>query len=378
MYKRTLKLPTSKSLFLFGPRGTGKSTFLKTNYPKAVYLDLLESELFQELLAHPQRLSQFFGGSKSKTIVIDEVQKIPELLNEVHRLIEKDKLQFILTGSSARKLKKSTTNMLAGRALEYRFFPLTAEELGADFNLKNSLQFGHLPSIFSEENPKKYLKSYISSYLKEEVQQERLTRNLAAFSRFMETATFSQAQLLNVSEVARECFVERKVVEDYFLILEDLLMSIRLPVFSKKAKRKLVTHLKFFYFDVGIFRSLRPRGPLDSDDSIDGLALETLVLQEIRACNSYYDLEYQIFFWRTQSGQEVDFILYGSKGLKAIEVKLSSRIRDDDLKGLFAFKADYPDAECVLIYGGLRPLKIKDILLIPAVDFFKNIKKYLT
>ena len=209
MYSRMIKSPKAKSFFLFGPRGTGKTTWVKANFPGAVYLDLLEAEIYNDLLANPQRLENFIPADFDGWIIIDEAQKIPDLLNEVHRLIENNKYKFILTGSSARKLKRKGPNLLAGRALTYFMHPLTVNELGGDFNLSHSLTYGQLPCAYAEEDPKKYLESYVKTYLQEEVQQEGLTRNLAAFSRFLETASFSQASTLNISSVARECAVER-------------------------------------------------------------------------------------------------------------------------------------------------------------------------
>ena len=225
MYSRLLKPPENKSFFLFGSRGTGKTTWVRSKFPSAVYLDLLEAELFNDLIANPQRLENFIPKNFRDWIIIDEIQKIPELLNEVHRLIEKYRYKFVLTGSSARKLRRRGQNLLAGRALTYFMHPLTTIELGKDFNLDHSLAYGQLPCAYIESNPKGYLESYVKTYLQEEVQQEGLTRSLGAFYRFLETASFSQGSVLNISEVSRECAVERKVVENYFTILEDLLME---------------------------------------------------------------------------------------------------------------------------------------------------------
>src|SRR3989304_8916464 len=229
MYTRLLKPPKAKSFFLFGPRGTGKTTWVKSVFPEAVYIDLLEAELFNDLLANSQRLGNFIPQSFRDWVIIDEVQKIPELLSEVHRLIEKYKYKFVLTGSSARKLRQKGHNLLAGRALTYSMYPFTVLELGKDFNLNHSLRYGQLPSVYTEENPKRYLESYVKTYLEEEVRQEGLTRNLGAFTRFLEAASFSQGSILNISSVARECSIERKVVENYFTILEDLLIASRMP-----------------------------------------------------------------------------------------------------------------------------------------------------
>jgi predicted AAA+ superfamily ATPase len=225
-------------------------------------------------------------------------------------------------------------------------------ELGPDFIVTHSLKCGQMPLTFSDPDPEAYLNSYVQTYLREEVQQEGLTRNLQAFARFLEAASFSQAAPLNISEVARECNVNRKLAEEYFSILEDLLLGVRLPAFRKRARRRLVAHPKFFFFDAGVYRAIRPRGPLDTPEEIDGAALETLVFQELRAVNDYFDLGYDLYYWRTATQMEVDFVLYGERGLIAIEVKRTARFRKRDLIGLKTFCQDYPMARAFLIYGG--------------------------
>ncbi len=374
MYARILQPPEKKSFFLFGPRGTGKTTWLKNRFPNALYFDLLDAETYNDLLARPNRLGSMIPEPWGDYVIIDEVQRVPELLFEVHRLIEGRGIFFIITGSSARKLRRGEANLLAGRALTSFFYPLTAEELGGDFNIEHSLRFGHLPSTFNDPDPKKYLESYVSTYLREEVQQESLTRNLGAFSRFLETASFSQAQLLNVSAVARECSIHQKVAENYFSILEDLLIAARIPVFAKRAKRRMVAHPKFFLFDVGVYRTLRPKGPLDFAEEIDGAALETLVFQEIRAFNHYHDLGYEIYFWRTASGQEVDFVLYGPKGMIAIEVKRSARVTDRMLSSLRLFRKEYPMARTYFLIAGERNGWEDNIRIMPVEVFIKNMR----
>ncbi len=377
MYSRLLIPQKSKSFFLFGPRGTGKSSWAKTTFPKALYLDLLESEIHNDLLASPQRLEKLIPKNHREWIIIDEVQRIPDLLNEIHRLIEKNKFRFVLTGSSARSLRKKGTNLLAGRALHRHFHPLTAIELGKDFDLRHSLQFGQLPSVYVDENPKAYLESYVKTYLREEVQQEGLTRNLSAFSRFLEAASFSQGSVLNVTAIASECSVERKVVENYFGILEDLLLSQKIPVFTKRAKRRMASHPKFYFFDVGVYRTLRPRGPLDLPEEAEGPAFETLVLQNLRAINDSFNLGYEIFYWRTSNDLEVDFILYGPRGIKAIEVKRTGRVKSDMLKGLRSFLKDYPMAEPFFVYGGDRQLNENGVPAVPIEVFLKTLQEIL-
>lgn len=376
MYTRLLKVP-KKSFFLLGPRSTGKTTWVESHFGSALKFDLLEAETYTRFLAEPGRLGASIPEKHQDWIVIDEVQRVPELLNEVHRLIEKKKYRFVLTGSSARKLRRGGVNLLAGRALTHSFFPLTASELGKDFKLRHALQFGMLPPVWNEEKPKAFLQSYIKTYLREEIQEEGLTRNLPAFSRFLEAATFSQGAVLNISNVARDCSVERKVVEDYFSILEDLMLGVRLPVFSRHAKRKLIQRSKFFYFDAGVYRHLRPQGPLEIESEISGPALETLVFQELRALNHYLELDFEIFFWQTTNAREVDFILYGPKGLIGIEVKCSPTFRESETEGLALFKKDYPMARLFFLYGGAKHFHHEGIEVVPITEFVKSPKNFL-
>jgi len=382
MYNRLLERPLkgNQSFFLFGPRGTGKTSWSREKIPQALYIDLLETESFVDLLAHPERLEQMIPPGFKDWIIIDEVQKIPQLLNEVHRLIEGKNYKFILTGSSARSLKKKGVNLLAGRALSFKMFPLTAIELREDFNLKNSLQFGHLPFVYSRNNEqaiRDYLEAYTQTYLREEVMQEGLTRNVAAFSRFLEVASFSQGEVMNMSEIARETSINRKVIEDYFQILEDLLLAQRIPVFTKRAKRKLISHAKFYFFDVGVFQAIRPRGPYDLKEESEGASFETLAYQEIQAINSYFNYQYKIHFWRTVDKVEVDFVLYGPKGIIAIEVKRAETIDTKDLRGLRLFGEDYPEAKRLFLYGGKKKEYIENIQVIPLSEALQTLPELL-
>lgn len=378
MYSRLLKPPKNKSFFLFGPRGTGKTTWVREVFPGAIYLDLLEAELFNDLLANPQRLENFIPKDFSNWVVIDEIQRIPELLNEVHRLIEKYKYKFVLTGSSARKLRNKGQNLLGGRALTISMHPLVAGELLQDFKLDHSLAYGNLPSVYVEDNPKAYLESYVKTYLQEEIQQEGLTRNLSAFSRFLEAASFSQGAVLNVSSVARDCGIGRKVVETYFSILEDLLIAYRLPVFAKRAKRRVVNHPKFYFFDVGLYRTLRPMGPLDMPEAVEGIVYEALLFQELNAINDYLDLGYKLFYWQTSNNMEVDFVLYGEKGIKAFEIKRTGKVSSSMLRGLRAFLKDYPQSQAYFIYGGNRQMRDGKITILPFTQALKTLPQLLS
>src|SRR3990167_1663397 len=356
MFKRLLKLPlTSKdSLFVFGPRGTGKTSWLKHHIPEnqIIYIDLLNSLTFRTLAAKPETLEEYIMADFKGWVVIDEIQKVPALCDEVHRLIENKHYRFILTGSSARKLKQTGVNLLAGRAIRYTMHPLTIQELGARFDLEFALQFGLLPAVYSYDNPSGYLATYVDTYLREEVMQEGLTRNISAFSRFLEVASFSQGQIINAASLAREVGIDRQVIQNYFSILRDLLLSHSLPAFTKRAKRRLITTEKFYYFDAGVYQQLRPKRLLDTSSEIAGVGLETLFYQSALALIAYRRIDCEIFYWRTVSAVEVDFILYGRKSLYAIEIKHARIINTNMLTGLKHFKEDYPMAKCILLYLG--------------------------
>ena len=354
MFHRLLRLPLEShtSIFLFGPRGTGKTSWLRTHLPDAKYIDLLKFTNYSSLAANPSRLEQMISPSNTKWIIIDEVQRIPELLNEVHRLIEEKGYRFILTGSSARSLKRRGVNLLAGRAFRYFMHPLTAQEIGSDFSLPHALHYGLLPTAVTHENPRQYLENYVQTYVREEVLQEGLTRNIGTFTKFLEAASFSQGNIITMTDIGRELGLTRFTVANYFAILEDLLLSIRIGPFTHRAKRKLIAHEKFYFFDTGVYRSLRPLLPLDKQEEVDGAALETLFLQSVRAINDYLVLDYKIYFWRTVNGQEVDFVLYGPKGLLAFEIKRTANVTPKMFRALRSFSEDYPEAKLYMLYLG--------------------------
>jgi predicted AAA+ superfamily ATPase len=365
-----------RSFFLFGPRGTGKSTWTRAAFPDAVRIDLLDLETYRTYQSRPERLLEVVRGHRGMpVVVIDEVQKVPDLLSVVHLLLEEDwSRRFVLTGSSARKLRRPGVDMLAGRALFRTAHPFMAAELGDRFRLAEALRHGLLPLVLAGPDPAQVAGSYVGLYLKEEVQAEGLVRNLGAFARFLEAISFSHAGVLSVSNVARECQVERKVVEGYVSVLEDLLLGYRIPVFAKRAKRAQIAHRKFYLFDAGVFRSLRPCGPLDRPEAIDGAALEGLVAQHLRAWIGYRAGRAELFFSRTVQGVEVDFVLYGPDGFWAIEVKNGRRVRSEDLRPLRAFRADYPECECLLLYRGPERLRIDDVLCVPCEEFLRQLR----
>lgn len=364
--------PQETSFFLFGPRGTGKSTLMRKVFPEALWIDLLEPEAHRTFAARPERLRDRVEGRRptENVVVIDEIQKVPELLSAVHALIEeKLGVRFVLTGSSARTLKRTGVDLLAGRALERRLHPFLAAEMGERFRLQRALEQGMVPLVTESAQPADVLKSYASLYLREEVQMERLVRRVGDFARFLEVISFSQGAVLNVANVARECEVERRTVAGYVEILEDLLLAFRLPVFTKRASRATASHPKLYFFDCGVFRSLRPRGPLDRPEEIEGAALEGLVAQHLRAWNDYRGGENQLAYWRTRSGVEVDFVVHGPDGFLAIEVKNRKTIRPADLRGPKTFAADYPECTPILLHRGRERSKEDGVLCVPCEEF---------
>jgi predicted AAA+ superfamily ATPase len=362
------------SFFLFGPRGTGKSTWAQIAFKDALIVDLLDSASQRRYLAKPERLLELVRGqSRVDTVLIDEVQKVPALLDAVHRLMEeRGGLRFVLTGSSARKIKRTGADLLAGRALLRTMHPFMAGELGPKFSLDSALRLGLLPVVMASAVPEETLASYVALYLKEEVQAEGIVRNIGAFARFLEIISFSHGACLNVSNVARESEIERKTVDGYIEVLEDLLIGFRLPVFKKRAKRKVSEHPKFYYFDAGVFRSLRPQGPLDRPEEIEGAAHEGLVAQHLRAWIGYQPGRNELYFWRTRSGVEVDFVVYGDAGFWAIEVKNTDRVRDEDLRALMAFREDFPESRALFVYRGSERLARRGILCLPSEEFLRG------
>lgn len=363
--------PPQGSYFLFGPRGTGKSTWLRATYPDALWLDLLAPDIQRRYSARPERLRELVAGRQEVSIVVvDEVQRVPELLAVVHQLIEERVgHRFVLTGSSSRKLKRTGVDLLAGRAVVRALHPFMAAELGDAFELEAALTDGLLPLVWSSADPRDTLAAYVGLYVQEEVQAEGLVRNLGGFHRFLEAISFSHAAVLNLAEVARECEVGRKAVEGYLGILEDLLLGFRLPVFTRRARRRTTAHPKFFWADAGIFRALRPSGPLDRPEEAAGAALEGLVGQHLRAWIDYSSVDATLSFWRTRAGSEVDFVVYGAEVFTAVEVKHTDRVRDADLRSLAAFGADYPQAELRLLYRGAERLEVRGIRCLPVKEF---------
>jgi predicted AAA+ superfamily ATPase len=367
--------PPEGSYFLFGPRGTGKSTWLLHHYPEAVRIDLLLGDEERRFSGHPERIREVVHAMQpGSTLIIDEIQRAPQLLPEVHALMEgKRHIQFIMTGSSARKLRRAVSDLLGGRALLRHMGPFFASELGDRFVLEKALRIGLIPLIWESTNSQERLRNYLNLYLKEEVHAEGLVRQFGDFSRFLEVASFSYGSVWTSTEIGREAGVKRSTVDNYLQILEDLFLAFSIPVFTRRAKRRLIAHSKFYFFDAGIYRALRPQGILDNDQEIDGFALEGLVAQHLRAWVLAQEHPHTLSFWRTQTKLEVDFVVYGPRGFWAIEVKRSSNLGPADVRGLAAFKEEYPEAYALLVTPTQRREMYRGFPVVPIKEFLLNI-----
>lgn len=309
-----------------------------------------------------------------RTVVVDEVQRAPDLLPAVHLLMEEEpRRRFVLTGSSARKLRRAGTDLLAGRAVRAEMHPFLAAELGTRFDLAAALSTGLIPLVVAAPDPAAAIRSYVALYLQEEVQAEGLVRNLGGFARFLEAMSFSHGAVTNLANVAASCQVGRKTAEGYLEVLEDLLLGFRLGVLSRRAARATAAHPKFYFFDTGVFRSLRPVGALDGPEKIEGAALEGLVAQHLRAWMALYGKGHDLYTWRTRGGSDVDFVVYGQREFVGIEVKRARTIRPADLRGLRAFAEDYPEARTLLLHRGPERLRVGGHLCLPVEEFLRGI-----
>lgn len=361
----------NETLFFWGARQTGKSTLLKTLYPDSLWFDLLLSDVFERLSKNPSQLREIVLSTRpEKAVVIDEIQKIPALLNEVHWLIENAHTRFVLSGSSPRKIIRSQANLLGGRALRYELFPLISQEI-PDFNLLRALNNGLLPRHYLAGNPKKMISSYIGNYLRDEILAEARIRNVATFSRFLEVAAFSNGEMVNYSNIASECGVSAPTVKEYFQILEDTLTGRFLPSFQNRPKRRVILAPKFYYFDLGIANYLLKRGKIEMGSDNMGNAFEHFIYLEIYAHSNYSGLEYPLYYWRTASQIEVDFILADHE--VAIEVKSTKNATPRHAKGLLSFAEEYLVKKLILVTNDPFPRQMGAVMVLPWNLFLQKL-----
>lgn len=374
MYTRLLPTP-SRSILLFGPRGTGKSTWIRSRFPHATHYDLLDTSESLRLNRNPSALFQELRSLPPESwVIIDEVQRAPALLDQVHRLVELQRLKFVLSGSSARKLRRGGVNLLAGRALTKELFPLVSAELGPNLDLERALGFGTLPMAVGEEAPQEYLRTYAETYLDQEIRAEALTRNIGNFTRFLEVAARQNGQVTNASSIARDAGVARATVRDHFDLLVDTLIGYRLPSWKLKSTNKQVRHSKFYLFDCGIARALSGRLPYPPSHEERGALLETFLLMEMRACLSYSGLGYPLCFWRNYEGTEVDALCETTTGFVAIEIKASSRWERRFNRGLRHVRdALGAETRCLGVYLGEREALVDDVRVYPARGFLERL-----
>lgn len=373
MIKRQLILPQKpdRSFFLWGPRQVGKTSLLENTYPDATFISLLLNKELTELKLRPESLRERIHASGAKFLIIDEVQKAPELLDEIHYLIEKEKIVFGLCGSSARKLKKSHANLLGGRALRFELMGLTSKELGDEFDLLKILNRGTLPAIYLSGTPSSLLKSYCADYLKEEVFDEGLVRKLKPFSQFLEFAALGDTEIVSFESFGRDVGASGPTIRSYFEILSDTLLGRFLPPYSRRPKRKVVLSPKFYFSDVGVVNHLAQRGEIKPRSELFGKALENWVHHELRAYIEYTGKNDSLSFWKVQKGPEVDFIVGHMKA--AIEVKGSERIHTDHLRGLRDLAKDYPEIQNRFVVSmESQSRKTDDGILILSIQDFIN------
>lgn len=386
MFKRILNIKElTKSCFILGPRQTGKTTLVNTSLANIPHLkiDLLHHEEFTRYAKNPdlfpKEISFGISNSKFNIVFVDEIQKLPALLDEIHSLIEQypDKLRFILTGSSARKLKRTGVNLLAGRAWMFNLFPLTHIEMKEQFDLNRILQYGSLPQIVSEspEEARLTLESYTETYLKEEIAQEAFVRNLGSFNRFVELAASESGNIINYSSIAREIGLSSNAIKGYYQILEDTLLSLTIPPFVVSLRKRITKHPKVYLFDIGIINTFTKRllsEPIPGTE-LYGKLFEHFIILELTRLIHYCRRPIKISYLRIHSGLEIDLILEEQDNLFAIEIKSTSLPRTSDVKNLINFKKEYPKAKLYLVCMTPHPYKIKEVQILPWKDFFSEL-----
>jgi len=360
-----------ESAFLWGARQTGKSTLLKSLFPGHLYFDLLLGHEFERFQRNPSLLREIINAADiSGPVIIDEIQRLPSLLNDIHWLIENEKIRFILSGSSPRKILRSGGNLLGGRAIRYELYPLIYPEI-PEFDLLRALTHGLLPRHYLSSSPDKLISAYIGSYLKDEIMTEAKIRNISSFSRFLEAAAFSNGEMVNYSNIAADCGVSAPTIKEYFQILVDTMTGRFLPSFQKKPKRRVILAPKFYYFDLGIANYLLKRGRIEAGSETFGKAFEQFIYQELYAHSHYSGLNYPISYWRTTSQMEVDFVLGDHE--VALEVKSTNLANPRHLKGLKNFAEEYTVKKSILVTNDPLPRIVDGIIVLPWRVFLEKL-----
>lgn len=361
----------TESIFLFGARQTGKSTLVKEKFPQAKYYDLLKSDVFERLFRSPWLFREELDMcSPNELVIVDEIQKIPQLLDEVHWLIHNRKLRFLLCGSSARKLKRCGANLLGGRAIREQLHPLVSAEI-PNFDMIKAVNNGLLPQHYLLLNPRKKLQSYIGNYLQEEIREEAQLRNLRTFSRFLDIAALTSGEMVNYNNIATDCGVSSPTVKEYFSILEETMFGYFVPAFTKTVKRRIIQAPKFYLFDVGVVNYLTKRKSLLPGSLDFGKAFEHLIIHELSAYLSYSFSEETLSYWRTSNGYEVDVVLGDAK--VAIEIKSCNEVQTRHLKGLKLFSEEHPNARLMVVSLDPNPRRMNNIEIYPVTEFLKKL-----
>lgn len=373
MFNRILNLENqgNDSIFLFGARQVGKTTWLRQKFAECRYYDLLRNTEFERLLRRPELLAQELSDlGEGDTVIIDEIQKLPQLLDEVHYLIQSQGIRFVLSGSSARKLKRVGTNLLGGRAAIMRMYPLVSAEI-PDFDLVRAVNNGMIPRHYMIENPWQRFRGYVGAYLNEEVREEAMLRNLRQFSHFLEVAAMSNGEMVVYNNIAQDCGIDSRTVKSYFGILEDTLIGYMIPGFTASKKRRSIVAPRFYFFDVGVANYLRKRKAMEPGSESFGQAFEHLIIQELLAYLGYSLSDEPLTYWRTTGGYEVDAIV--GEGRVAIEIKATDEAKSRHTHGLKAFVEEFPGARPIIVSLDRRRRMMNGIEVIPAIDFLRDL-----
>lgn len=384
MIQRITELPKKQSFFLFGPRQTGKSTFVNAQFTESVWkVDLLSTDIFLKYSKNPslfrKEAEEKIKTERIRTIFVDEIQRVPLLLNEIQLLLGKEKgCQFILTGSSARKLKRGAANLLAGRAVVRYLFPFVYDEIQAQFELDHALLFGTLPAIFGKppDEQIEILSAYANTYLREEIQSEGIARNLGGFSRFLDMAAAQSGELVSFSAIGRECHLPVRTVQSYYEILEDTLIGFRLEAWRKSLRKRLAAHPKFYFFDLGVMNAINKRLTISLEPVLKGKLFEQFIILETYRLIRYRQSEANLFFWRTNHGAEVDLLIEKhGKILYAFEIKSTPSVSGAHLSGIRAFREEHSQIPCAVISTVENAYELEGVKVIPWQTYLKKLNE---